>query len=188
MGWDLGSKHFHGKEWHPYHLHLQNSSDNLTWLSLHAQLRQSQPPGFRRALLLWHHPALLHTLSLAVCHSSLGTCSWAASQAAAVPQKHWCQHKYHTVPGNFQPDPRAFCTLIIHPGSKSSMGKLEMIVSKGKNLSYFTPHLTSGLTCFYKSTSQGFHSHIPVRKCDGPFSKVMIPGKIAPSQKLHLSW
>lgn len=101
-----------------------------------------------------------HTLSLIVCHSSFGRCSWTASQAAAVPQKHLCQHKYSTVLGNSQP--RAFCTLKIYPDSKSSVGKLEMIVSKGTNLSYFTPPLTSRLICFYKSTSQYFRSHIPV--------------------------
>lgn len=56
------------------------------------------------------------------------------------------QHKDHTGLGNSQPDPRAFCTLTIYPGSKSSVGKLELIVSKGTNLSYFTPPLTSGLT------------------------------------------
>lgn len=162
MGWDLGSKHFHGKEWHPYHLHLQNSSDTSPGSHSMPSSGNHNPQGSEKHLSCGTLLPCCHTLSLAVCHSSLGTCSWAAFQAAAVPQKHWCRHKYHTVPGNFQPDPRAFCTLIMHPGSKSSMGKLEMIVSKGKNLSYFTPHLTSGLTCFYKSTSQGFHSHIPV--------------------------
>lgn len=146
MGWDLGRKHFHGKEWHSYHLHLQNSSDTPAWLHLALTPCPAQAitaPGAQKST----SPVAVSCPAAAPCPCLCAIPLWAGApeQLPRLQQCHRsiCASTNITRARKLTIWPKGL--LLSNNISKSSVSKLEMTVSKGSNLSRFAPPLTSGL-------------------------------------------